>query len=139
MVELSIWLEYILMAIALIMCSDVFGWSYKLHSWSIVLRDRAEQEGRRKFNHTIWIKVMLASIMTTGFAIIILFWWAYTIWLDIDDRCLSPWVILSVQITIIHWSAIVARITGMPTSWYPFMSSIVARRISKLDCDCSKK
>lgn len=124
--------------VILFLSFEVFSWGVKLNAharWmkSLIDAGRFERTSDICFRNN-WIRVYMASVMATMLSMSVFFGWGVA-WITghTGGFIYEQWVIAGIQLSHIHFFAIIARCTCLEVQDWPFVS----RNISKcLSCKC---
>lgn len=116
---------------------EVLLWSKVFHEYANILRSDSHE--RRKSRRLNWTRLLLASIMNCAYGICMAAWWVSFTLVNHDDSphgCPVMWIVASIQLSSVHWSAIVARCSGLRVEQWPWASRKVSAILQRWDlCD----
>lgn len=80
-----------------------------------------------------WIRVFMASVMATSLSMGVILWWI-VMWNsgEVKTFTYSQWVASGIQLSHIHFFAIIARCTCLDISDWPIPSQIVSKYLHKI-------
>ena len=117
----------------------LWGWSMNRHGYW--LKRHPEHDKRRMVSHTM---LRIASIMTSSLSILMWLWWVYLMVTGVTlvgipitifgiqiSEYICTLLVITVQLSHIHFSAIIARYSCLPRSMWPLLSQLVSKALVK--------
>ena len=113
---------------------EVMLWAYTLNRHAVWLHDSDKVEKKTCFKDA-WPRIYMASVMACGLSLICFFWEVsliYHVFIhDIPHSTYMPWIIAGIQLSHIHFFAIIARCSCLDVSEWPWLSKQISKLLAK--------
>lgn len=129
---------YYLTVLLFLLSYEAIMWGWTLNRHATWLKNHPEMDRRKPVSYTM---LRVASGMSSMLSISVWCWWIFVM-MNIDTmryskiHMICPIVVASIQLSHIHFSALIARYSCLPRSMWPLLSkgaSILLVKYVKLD------
>lgn len=117
--------------VIILLSIEVFCWGYSLNNHSRMMKELGDkdclgQDGDFCFRKN-WIRVFMASVMATSLSVGVTMWWLIMSFAGkAESFTYAQWVAAGIQLSHIHFFAIIARCTCLDIYDWPILSRIKA-------------
>lgn len=118
--------------VIILLSIEVFCWGYSLNNHSRMMKELGDKdclvhEGDFCFRKN-WIRVFMSSVMATSLSMGVMLWWGVMVLSGKTDTFIyAQWVAAGIQLSHIHFFAIVARCTCLDILDWPGISQFKSK------------
>lgn len=121
-----------------ILTLEVWWWGCALNRHSTWMRTLVRDYDDGCFLQN-WPRVFMASVMSTALSLCSALWWfvGWWTWPETDVHT-AQWLVVGLQLSHIHFFAILARCTCLEQSYWPWLSRKISKMMGKAHGLCAK-